>query len=107
MTVEAPEVGPSIETFEASIKGGTADQRCTIKPTMKPLECPIQHLTGNTTYIVEVKSCTPDESICSAALENSTLLRTFAIVLCLSLESLYSRIFSDVLCRSFVLPKRF
>ncbi len=87
MTVEAPEVGPSIETFEASIKGGTADERCTIKPTMKPLECQIQHLAGNKTYIVEVKSCTPDESICSAALENSTLLRTFAIVLCLSPES--------------------
>ncbi len=88
VTVEAPEVGPSIELFVANVKGGTAAQRCAIKPTMKPLECQIQHLTGNTTYIVEVKSCTPDESICSAALESSTLLRTYAIALCLYLEKL-------------------
>ncbi len=88
MTVEAPEVGPSIELFVATVEGGTADQRCTIKPTMTPLQCQIQHLAGNNTYIVEVKACTPDESICSTALENSTFLRTFAIALCLFLEKL-------------------
>ncbi len=88
MTVEAPEVGSSIELFVANVKGGTAAQRCAIKSTMKPLECQIQHLTGNKTYIVQVKSCTPDESICSTALENSTFLRAFAIVLCLFIEKL-------------------
>ncbi len=82
VTVEAPEVGPSIEMFEANVKEGTAEQRCTIKPTMMPLQCQIQHLAENTTYVVEVKSRMPDKSICSATLENSTFLRTIGIVLC-------------------------
>ncbi len=61
VNVEAPEVGPSIEMFEANVKDGTAEQRCTIKPTMKPLLCQIPHLTENTTYVVEVKSRMPDK----------------------------------------------
>ncbi len=77
MKMGPPEVGPSIHLFEASVKNGTAAQRCTVSSYTRPLQCEINGLTGGKTPTVEVRSCVPGDSACSSAVEKAVILRMF------------------------------
>ncbi len=77
MKIEPPEVGPSIDFFEAFVRDGTAAQRCTVSPYTKPLQCEISGLTGGKTSTVEVRSCVPGDNACSSAVEKVVIFRMF------------------------------
>ncbi len=73
--IELPEVGPSIDFFEASVKDGTTAQRCTVRPSTNPLQCQIDGLTGGKTPTVVVRSCVPGNNACSSAVEKVIIFR--------------------------------
>ncbi len=75
VNVEPPEVGPSIEFFKASVKGGLAAQRCIERASTNPVKCRIDHLTRGKTPTVEVKSCVPGNDACSSAVEKVVIFR--------------------------------
>ncbi len=81
--IEPPEVSPSIDFFEASLKGGTALERCTVRPSAKPLQCKITGLTAGKTPTLEVRSCVPGDNACSSAVEKVALLRMLFYVSCI------------------------
>ncbi len=75
VTVKAtpPAGNPNIDAFEASVVGGTPDQKCDIKATADPLQCEVPNLSPNTAYTVTVRACMPDAAGCGAAVTKATL----------------------------------
>ncbi len=54
--VQEPSENNVIKRFEVSVKGGTAQQACTIKVNSDPLLCTLSGLSPSHDYTVDVKS---------------------------------------------------
>ncbi len=67
-----PARNPSIDIFEASVVGGTPEQKCNVAATVNPLQCEIAQLSPNTEYTVSMKACMPDSAGCGAAMTKTT-----------------------------------
>ncbi len=74
MTVKAtpPAGNPSIDIFEASVVGGTPEQKCNVTATVNPIQCEIANLAPDTEYTVSMKACMPNSTGCGAAVANAT-----------------------------------
>ncbi len=66
-----PTGNPSIDRFEATVKGGTPAQLCSVKANQAPMRCQTGTLTAGTKYTIEGKACLPESSGCSASIEES------------------------------------
>ncbi len=69
--VQEPSENNVIKRFEASVKGGTPQQTCTIKANSDPLLCTISDLMASHEYTVDVKACVHGSNACGAPLEKS------------------------------------
>ncbi len=74
MTVKAtpPAGNPNIAIFEASLVGGTPEQKCNVTANVNPLQCEIANLSPNTEYTVSVRACMPDSAGCGVAVTKAT-----------------------------------
>ncbi len=74
VTVKAtpPSGNPDIGVFEASMVGGTPDQKCKVEATVVPLQCEIPNLSPNTEYTVSMRACMSDSDGCGDAITKDT-----------------------------------
>ncbi len=71
ITFTPPDDSSNIDEYEASVKGGTASQVCTVKSTATPLQCLIDGLSPAEQYTIEAISCTASPRRCSSPIEKS------------------------------------
>ncbi len=78
VNIEPPEVGPSIASFEATVRFRGSSERCIAEPSVKSVvQCQLKNLVQNTTPVLEVRSCVFGNDVCSSTLEKPIVLRTF------------------------------
>ncbi len=71
VTFTPPSDPPSLQQYEASVKGGSAGQKCTVKSTVMSLQCQINDLLPAKQYHVEAVGCTASPRRCSSPIEKS------------------------------------
>ncbi len=71
VTFTPPDDSSNIDEYEASVKGGTANQACNVKSTATPLQCLINGLSVAEQYTIEAICCTVSPRRCSSPIEKS------------------------------------
>ncbi len=72
VTATPPSGNPDIGVFEASMVGGTPDQKCKVEATVDPLQCEIPNLSPNSEYTVSMRACMSDSDGCGDAITKDT-----------------------------------
>ncbi len=68
----APGGNPAIATYEANIKGGRPDKKCSVDASLTEMECTITDLQPATEYTISASACLPGANGCSGTIVKKT-----------------------------------